>query len=347
MKKLSSLVNFDLPFVVYKLPHSSRVQLLQQNTTELFTDKDLKQEGFYFAPYDFDKHPVLILPVQSSSQSDYLLRDFQTTSSSFSLSVLTDENEANQHQQKVAKAVRLIKQNKLEKLIISRRIKVSVNNFNSLDALLSLMRNRDESFVYLWHHPQVGTWLGATPELMANYQDETFQTVALAGTLPVDQNTPVNWSIKEINEQKIVSDYIEKQLKNFTDQVIVEKPKTVYQGSIAHIKNELSAKILHKDLSNLIKKLHPTPAVCGMPTDIAKKYISEIEDYDRKYYTGFLGIKSPQKLQFYVNLRCLEVYDKQLCLYVGGGIVADSIPEKEWQETIYKSDVLLQNFDIK
>ncbi len=343
MLQLSSLVNFDLPFVVYKQPHSSRVHILQQNTAELVVDKHLEKEGFYFAPYNFEKHPVVVFPSELSEQSDYLIRDFQIGSSDILLAVAIEENEAIIHQQKVQSAIDLIKQKKLEKLIISRRIKVEINNFNLLDALLNLMHNRDESMVYLWHHPKIGTWMGATPELLAKYKENTLQTVALAGTLPVAENTPVSWTIKEINEQKIVSDYIEKQLKVFADHIVVEKPKTVYQGKIAHIKNELSAHISKENISKLVKQLHPTPAVCGLPTKIAQKYIESIEDYDRKYYTGFLGLKSDDTLNFYVNLRCLTHNEEQLYLYVGGGIVADSIPAKEWQETIYKSRVLLDN----
>ena len=89
--------------------------------------------------------------------------------------------------------------------------------------------------------------------------------------------------------------------------------------------------------------VHPTPAVCGLPKNEAKVFILENEGYDREFYTGFFGelnLKGSSNL--FVNLRCMQVLKNQLALYIGGGITIDSIPEKEWEETIAKSEVMLK-----
>ena len=341
--KLSSIIQSDLPFVVYKKPYSSKLIVIQQDDTKLHTDNSLKQEGFYFVPFDFDLHPVVVFPAELSTESDYLIRNLELEEKSYSFNLMMNESEQEIHQNKVVKAISLIQAKKIEKVIISRKIEVVTHNFEMYISVLKLMYQRDESFVYLWHHPQIGTWMGVTPELLADYQENTLKTVALAGTLSVQPDLPVNWQIKEINEQKIVSDYIVSQLQAFSDKMEVGKPKTVYQGSIAHIKNEIFAEISLKNITKAIKQLHPTPAVCGTPTKVAKKVIKNIEEYDRKYYTGFLGMKRSNKLYFYVNLRCMEIINKKIFLYVGGGIVIDSIPKKEWQETEFKSRILLDN----
>ena len=76
--------------------------------------------------------------------------------------------------------------------------------------------------------------------------------------------------------------------------------------------------------------------------DLAKKFISKKENYDRKYYTGYLGPwRLNNDLRLFVNLRCMEVKDDHLVLYAGGGITSKSVPEKEWEETIQKASTLL------
>ncbi len=94
----------------------------------------------------------------------------------------------------------------------------------------------------------------------------------------------------------------------------------------------------------MIKKLHPTPAVCGLPKEAAKQFILENESYHRKFYTGFLGelnidFKTFKKeySDLFVNLRCMDIENNAATLYVGCGITKDSIPEMEFMETVNKS----------
>ena len=94
----------------------------------------------------------------------------------------------------------------------------------------------------------------------------------------------------------------------------------------------------NSDLKQLISVLHPTPAVCGFPKLEAKKFILENENYNREYYSGFLGeLNIHDATDLYVNLRCMQIKNNQIHLYIGGGITKDSIPEKEWIETANKA----------
>jgi len=108
--------------------------------------------------------------------------------------------------------------------------------------------------------------------------------------------------------------------------------------------------------------LHPTPAVCGLPKESAKQFILEHEDYNREFYTGFLGelncettiaprsgrrnienrayAVSRTSTQLYVNLRCMQLKNQQAIIYVGGGITEGSNAESEWEETVSKSLVI-------
>jgi isochorismate synthase len=91
-------------------------------------------------------------------------------------------------------------------------------------------------------------------------------------------------------------------------------------------------------LQQVIQLLHPTPAVCGFPKEQSKDFILENENYDRTFYTGFLGeLNIENQTDLFVNLRCMEIEDAKAHLFMGCGITKDSIPEKEWEESINKS----------
>jgi isochorismate synthase len=87
-----------------------------------------------------------------------------------------------------------------------------------------------------------------------------------------------------------------------------------------------------------LQLLHPTPAVCGLPKDKSKAFILDNENYDRTFYTGFLGeLNVEDQTDLFVNLRCMEISGSQAHLYMGCGITKESIPEKEWEESCNKS----------
>ena len=84
--------------------------------------------------------------------------------------------------------------------------------------------------------------------------------------------------------------------------------------------------------------MHPTPAVCGLPKQSAKDFILQNENYNRDFYTGFLGeINILNKTDLFVNLRCIQIVDNIAYIYIGCGITKDSIPDKEFLETVNKS----------
>ena len=92
--------------------------------------------------------------------------------------------------------------------------------------------------------------------------------------------------------------------------------------------------------------MHPTPAVCGFPKEFCKEAISEFEDHSRSFYAGYIKVETDETIQYFVNLRCAEIFQNAALLYVGGGITADSSPEKEWQETELKAGAVLKNLSF-
>ncbi len=97
-----------------------------------------------------------------------------------------------------------------------------------------------------------------------------------------------------------------------------------------HLSTEVKGTLLDESISalELASALHPTPAVCGTPTEKAREAIQEIEPFDREFFTGMLGWSDINgDGEWIVTIRCAEVEENSLRLYAGAGIVAESKPE--------------------
>ena len=93
-------------------------------------------------------------------------------------------------------------------------------------------------------------------------------------------------------------------------------------------------------MKKFLDQLHPTPAVAGLPKGEALDFIVDREPLDRSFYGGYFGLKCNEKSRYYVNLRCMQLFNKSYALYAGGGITKDSEPAAEWQETEAKMDTM-------
>ena len=233
------------------------------------------------------------------------------------------------------------------KVVLSRKEIVEVPDYNLKTVFEKLLAEYPDAFTYCFFHPETGLWLGAFSERLIKMKDNFFNTMAVAGTRVLPEYPNVVWGEKEQEEQRLVTDFIVKQLKNKTMDMTVSLPYNLDAGKIQHIKTDISGTV-HRNsgLREMIKVLHPTPTVCGFPKDAAKDFIIENEGYDREYYSGFLGELNKDFSGYsagsdlYVNLRCMKIADGKASIYVGCGITLASIPEKEWIETVNKSQTM-------
>ncbi|MEJ0056113.1 MAG: chorismate-binding protein [Bacteroidota bacterium] len=77
--------------------------------------------------------------------------------------------------------------------------------------------------------------------------------------------------------------------------------------------------------SIMLKLLHPTSAVCGMPMEASLEFLKQNEGYDREFYSGYLGpVNIDHETSLYVNLRCMKLFANEASLYAGAGVMADS-----------------------
>lgn len=202
------------------------------------------------------------------------------------------------------------------------------------------------AWVFFVHIPGVFTWAGATPELLLSADGGQVRSVSLAGTLHPDSTA--DWTAKEAEEQRFVTDYIRDifQRSGFAD-VAVQGPEILSIGKLRHLKTTFSAPYTASGtdgLAELVARLHPTPAVGGMPRAEGLDFLLRHETHPRHWYSGFLGTVSPGgRLAWYVNLRSMAVYRGAAVLYAGAGITAQSLPHAEWMETENK---LAMNLDV-
>ncbi|WP_233130948.1 chorismate-binding protein [Polaribacter tangerinus] len=341
--KIADFFSKKLPFVVYRKPNENLINGLFMNNSKLVFTQDFNEEGFVFAPFDSDKKAVLF-PIDNAT---LISESFH--SNIINKQVLAKQNSVddikNAHLKIVKNAIEKISQGDLKKVVISRKELVSLNSFDVISLYNKLLTTYATAFVYVWYHPKVGLWFGASPETLLETTNTHFKTMSLAGT-QLDKGTAnIIWQAKELEEQQMVTTFIEKQLRDISSDLKTFTTETVKAGSLLHLRTKVTGVLKPKtSLKNLIRALHPTPAVCGLPRDKAKEFILHNETYDRTFYTGFLGeinFKSQEdntlKTALFVNLRCMNIKDKDACIYVGGGITKESDPLKEWEETVSKS----------
>ncbi len=330
-----------MPFVAYKKAEQREISAFFQKDEVLYTTKNYTESGFVFAPFD-DKEKSVLIPFEKSEFLSLEL-SFSVNFNDESLSEI-DLKSKEKHINLVSKGVLAIKNKEFQKVVLSRKEKKEIVDFDLVTIFKRLLKKYPTAFVYVWFHPKVGLWLGATPETLLKINGINFETMSLAGTQVFKENKNVIWEQKELEEQQFVTDYITEKLSECSE-VKQEPLKTIQAGNLLHLQTKISGKLLGS-FSELIKKLHPTPAVCGLPKLTSKKFILENENYQREFYTGFLGElnfyngKMTEKSALFVNLRCMKIENKNAYIYVGGGITKDSNPTKEFEETFAKSQVM-------
>ncbi len=352
----------SLPFIVYRKPNADEVITFLQNDKSKYIVSDYTESGFVFAPFDDHENTVLI-PLEHSERFSIRITEIGLFKKN---SQQNTENETGKvsHLKLVQKGIDAIKKGDLRKVVLSRKETVKLSDLGILAIFKRLLGNYPSAFVYCFYHPEVGTWLGATPETLLKIEGHKFFTTALAGTQKYKGTLDVDWSPKEKEEQQLVTSYIADHLQPMVNHLNVETVRTAKAGSLLHLKTNISGTLdYHRfNLKQILNVLHPTPAICGIPKEKAKQFILDHEQYHREFYTGFLGELNlkEKKLRnsnrhnaendafatpitvsnLFVNLRCMQLKSNDAIIYVGGGITNGSIPEAEWEETVNKTQTI-------
>jgi len=341
----------SLPFVLYSKPNSSAIIALLQQNDVLHTVSDFTEKGFVFA--SFDEKQLILIPENESEIITSQLIDVE-----IDLNEINDfgfNNEAKKgFENLVAKGIQTIENEEFKKVVLSRSESVDLAEFDFVTTFQQLTQLYPTTFCYCFYHPKIGFWMGATPEQLLKANGSAFETTALAGTQKANSEAEILWQQKEKDEQQYVTDFIVKRLREVALSVNVTEPYSLKAGAIWHIKTDISGVLNdNSTLEEVIKTLHPTPAVCGLPKKKARAFIIENENYDRTFYTGFLGELNSSfssievSSDLFVNLRSMQIKEDKVILYMGCGITKESVPEKEWEESVNKSMTMKRVLKIK
>ncbi|KAB1158030.1 chorismate-binding protein [Flavobacterium luteum] len=356
LEKANHQLKVDLPFVLYNKPNSNQlIGLFQKNDSLHFID-NFEEVGFVFAPFDGKK--VVIPENQSEIQTAY----FEINSNietDFYINQKEDAEAKIKFIKLIEKGIKGIESDELTKVVLSRKEVVEVAHLDTMILFQRLLNEYPSAFTYCFFHPKVGLWLGAFSEQLLQIKGINFQTAAVAGTQLYLDSEKIVWRSKEQQEQQLVTNFILDNVKTVSSNCTVSESYNLKAGNLVHIKTDIKG-TLNKDsnLKEVLEILHPTPAVCGLPTYNAKNFILENEAYNREFYSGYLGelnkdfSSQERSTDLYVNLRCvkietnLKISTAKAHVFVGCGITKDSIPEKEWIETVNKSVTIKKILDL-
>lgn len=360
-EQLQAQLNSQKPFVVYRKPNEAIVTALLQQDAVLHYVKDYQESGFVFAPFDSTMASILI-PNTTVITSNYNVEEQTVSNVDADIVISSTQKEKEAHIALVKSGVATISKGMLTKVVLSRSIKNPTKK-EPLELFKELLTAYNTAFCYLWYHPKVGMWLGATPEVLLKTNNQRLETSSLAGTQVYKEGQEPVWGEKEYNEQDVVTHFIKKELADKVTHLKVTEVTSVRAGKLWHLRTKITG-VMQNNLQDILVALHPTPATCGLPKQEAKEFILANENYNRSFYTGFLGELNFSKEQYraktkrnienraysaitkvcnlYVNLRCAELTNDAVKVYVGGGITIGSNPEKEWEETVAKSGTMLR-----
>lgn len=241
---------------------------------------------------------------------------------------------------------------KVEKVVISREVKIQCETVVSVECVLkNLISKNPNSFVFAYFKDGK-TFLGATPEILVRKERERIFSYALAGTIARSdhesdeaQKAALLKDPKNRHEHQIVIDYIAKVMKNYSDKVMIGETTTLELKNLYHLKTLITAKSKeHSSLSDWVSSLHPTPALGGYPMKDAMEIIARYEKHERGLYAAPIGIMNEEGDGiFVVGIRSAFIEGNTVYAYTGCGIVESSECEEEYLETTNKAKTILES----
>lgn len=309
------------------MPHKSEVFYLKGKLVKRPSITELMGRGIVFCSFNSDQ----IYQLEDVSISN--LEEFE-----FHYSKRNHQHTTHQeYADSFLKLKHEIDIGRFEKVVLTKIKKIPFIQHPS-EVFLRLKKKYLNTFNYLLSSPELGTWMGATPEKLCEIEGKEVTAISLAGTKSKNEK----WTDKEIEEQLYVTRFIKEKLASLhCRNVNVDGPHSINAGPVQHLHSSITAELMSKEIwRKVIEDLHPTPATCGIPSRTSREFINKIEGHDRVIYTGFIGIFEETKKSCFVNLRCMELFENEAALFVGGGITKSSELDQEWNETERKASTL-------
>lgn len=273
------------------------------------------------------------------------IRKIEISSQSGEITWANGTVEEEKWRNQVSKAIDAIKSGRLEKVVLARDLKANSTTKIDLNNLLQKLEiEYPSTWVFL-----VDGLVGATPELLVRLNKSLITSRVLAGTIQKTGNEDRDLALaaslakssKDLEEHEYAVKSVADSLAPFCSSTNVpESPFVLHLSNVMHLATDVTGVLndsaKQADIFTLIENLHPTAAVCGTPTNVAKKLISELETMNRSRYAGPVGwIDAQGDGEIAIALRCGELSDgnKSIRIFAGCGIVAGSDPITEYAES--------------
>jgi len=248
---------------------------------------------------------------------------------------------------------------KLDKVVLSRVAEIRfAQNINVDKALSFLGQTYPDCYRFLFEPRPHHAFFGASPEMLVATKDRQLTTMGLAGSEPRGASTAEDDRLgqqlldspKDRHEHDLVVDAIRTRLSKICRNLeIPATPSLLKLSNIQHLYTPIHATLTDAlTIFDLVKLLHPTPALGGAPRADALKFISQHEPVPRGWYAAPVGIVNRQlDGAFSVAIRSAVTEYERVWLHAGAGIVQASDPQKEWDETALKFRPILNALGLQ
>jgi len=358
--ELQGYMSKNVPMVCYRLPNKDSIQIIMQasgNALAIQSFKELNHvQGFLITPFEqqdnfnaFLIRPDISFVYPSPHTSDIsIIKNLPSGNEACYSNSNVHETKRDEFIDQVKVIQSHLRNGQLQKAVLSRVVVEPRDSSYPLEEIfLSLCHLYPEAFVYFFRLPGIGCWMGASPEpfLILDQQGGRIESIAGTQWLNGQQPQEIVWGRKELEEQDIVTRFIEQRL-NFLgiSAYYKEGPMTTRAGQLAHLRTLFSfptQQIEHR-IGEFIHQFHPTPSVGGYPQQEAYRLITSLEKHKREFYTGIVGpLRMHGTTALFANIRCMKIRQNDFWLFMGAGITQASVPELEWEETNLKKTTIL------
>ncbi|NDO79952.1 isochorismate synthase EntC [Citrobacter sp. NCU1] len=266
--------------------------------------------------------------------------------------------EQDDFEEMVAKAAALTATPEVDKVVLSRLIDITTDDTIDSGALLERLVAQNPGS-YNFHVPleDGGVLLGASPELLLRKEGDHFSSLPLAGSarrqpddvLDREAGNRLLASEKDRHEHDLVTQAMKRVLRDRSRELqLPSSPQLITTPTLWHLGTPFEGKAnAQENALTLACLLHPTPALSGFPHQVAKKWIAELEPFDRELFGGIVGWCDDEgNGEWVVTIRCATLRQNQVRFFAGAGIVPASSPIAEWRETGAKLSTMLNVFGL-
>lgn len=243
--------------------------------------------------------------------------------------------------------VRIALSQNMDKIVLARCQILELAECPDPFALTATLKQQAQgSYVFCFSEGNTA-FFGASPERLFCREGARLASEAMAGTRrrgnTIEEDHLLGKELlnsdKDLREFSPIVHFLRNTLSPCCETSIAFSPTSLHKTqNVQHLYSECTGHLVKNICdADILARLHPTPALCGVPTEQAFALIRKLEPFDRGLYGGVIGWRTPDASDWVVGIRTCLIRDHIAYLYAGTGIVAGSKPEEEWEELNHKN----------